>query len=63
MKVGDLVKAKSDPRNLCGFGILYVKDGFHLGKVFWFDEVLNESQDKWIQIHHLESVSEKQKDT
>ena len=63
MQVGDLVRVKSDPTNLCGFGILYVKDGFHLGKVFWFDEDLNRNQDNWIQIHHLELVNAQQKDT
>ena len=63
MKVGDLVKVKKDDANFCGIGILYVRDARHLGKVLWFDEDLNRNFDNWIQVHHLESISEKQKDT
>ena len=63
MKVGDLVKVLDDPHNFCGIGILYVKDGRHLGKVLWFDEDLNRNQDDWIQVRHLENVNEQQKDT
>jgi len=59
MKVGDLIKVKDDPTNICGIGILYDKDGSHLVKVHWFDESLNDRQDEWIQIHNLEDASEK----
>ena len=61
MKVGDLVKAKDDLHNLCGMAIVYDKDGRHLIKVHWFEEVLNDREsDWWSQATHFEVINEKQ---
>ena len=59
MKVGDLIKVKNDPRNVCGMGLVYDKDGRHLVKVLWFDDVLNDRK-KWEQATHFEAVDENQ---
>ena len=60
MKVGDLVKAKDDLHNLCGMAIVYDKDGRHLVKVHWFEEVLNDHKSDWSQATHFEVVDETQ---
>ena len=59
MKVGDLVKAKDDLHNLCGMAIVYDKDGRHLVKIYWFDEILNDRK-RWEQAVQFEVVNEKQ---
>ena len=59
MKVGDLIKVKNDPRNVCGMGLVYDKDGRHLVKVLWFDEILNDRK-RWEQAVQFEVVNEKQ---
>jgi hypothetical protein len=59
VKVGDLIKVKDDPENLCGMGFVYEKDGRHLVKVLWFDDVLNDRK-RWEQAAHIEVVNEKQ---
>ena len=59
MKVGDLIRVKDDPTNICGMGLVYDKDGRHFVKVLWFDDALNESQG-WEQATHFEVVNEKQ---
>jgi len=59
MKVGDLIKVKDDPENFCGMGLVYEKDGRHLVKVLWFQEVLNDHKsDWWSQASHFEVVDE-----
>jgi len=57
MKVGDLIKVKDDPTNICGMGLVYDKDGRHLVKVHWFDDVLNDRK-KWDQATHFEVINE-----
>ena len=59
MKVGDLIRVKDDPENICGMGLVYEKDGRHFVKVLWFSDDLNESQG-WEQATHFEVVNEKQ---
>jgi len=57
MKVGDLIKVKDDPHNFCGIGLIYAKDGRHLVKVHWFDDVLNDRK-KWDQATHFEVIND-----
>jgi len=61
MKVGDLIKVKDDPTNVCGMGIVYEKDGRHFVKVLWFQESMNMNEgNPWEQATHFEVVNEKQ---
>jgi hypothetical protein len=59
MKVGDLIKVKDDPTNVCGMGFVYEKDGRHFVKVLWFQECLNEGN-TWEQATHFEVIDETQ---
>ena len=60
MKVGDLIKVKNDPQDFCGIGLVYAKDGRHLVKVHWFEEVLNDHKSDWSQATHFEVIDETQ---
>jgi len=61
MKVGDLIRVKDDPENLCGMGLVYEKDGRHFVKVLWFQESMNMNEgNPWEQATHFEVVNEKQ---
>ena len=65
LEAGDLVRAKDDPQNLCGMGIVYDKLGRHQVKVHWFEERMigPNNRRQWLQVYHLENINERQKDT